>query len=422
MASVPRVVLSGFGVATPLGIGKEALWDALVAGKSGIVPIKAFDASSLPCRIAGEIRDLDPKNFIEKKERKSLRVMARAIQLAVVAAQICMDDTRLKKGETDPTRFGIEFGSGLIPSELHELGMAAVISCKNGAHDVDLKIWGEQGIPNITPLWMLKYLPNMLACHVSILQDAQGPNNTITESEVAGLLALGEAYRILRRGQADIFLVGGADSKINPLSMVRQAKFAILSKRNETPETAVRPYDLTRDGYVLGEGGGVVVAEVLEHAQKRNAPILAEMVGFGASFDRGCTGRGLARAIRFAMEQANVKPSDIDHVNGVGLGSPVSDAWEAKGIHEVFGLETPVWGLKSSTGNLGASSTLVELTASVMALHKGILPATRNYFTPDPECPIQVTREPRPVTKPYFVKIGFTDMGQCSAIVCRKWE
>src|SRR5262249_41378714 len=189
------------------------------------------------------------------------------------------------------------------------------------AKEVYRKLGAEKAISNIPPLWMLKYLPNMLACHVAILHNAQGPNNSITESDVASLLALGEAVHIIERGQADIFLAGGADTKLTPLSMVRQSLFKQMSRCNETPQQAVKPFDRRRDGLAFGEGGGVLVGEELEHARRRGADIRAEVVGFGAAFDRGLTGKGLARAIRFALEQAKVASHDIDHVNAHGLGS-----------------------------------------------------------------------------------------------------
>src|SRR5205807_5810571 len=183
--------------------------------------------------------------------------------LAVAAAQVAVDDARLDRSKIDPARFGVEFGAGLLATELEEIAPASVVSanCQPGA--VDLEKWGEQGLASIPPTWMLKYLPNMLACHVSILHNAQGPSNTITESDVAGLLALGEAQRILQRDQADLFLVGGADSKMNPLSMVRQCLFEPISHRNDAPEKASRPFDRNRDGLVVGEGGGVLVLEEL---------------------------------------------------------------------------------------------------------------------------------------------------------------
>jgi len=282
--------------------------------------------------------------------------------------------------------------------------------------------WGEQGLAAITPLWMLKYLPNMHACHISVLHNAQGPNNTITESDVAPLLALGEAVRILRRDQADLFLVGGTDSKINPLSMVRQSLFRQLSKRQDSPDKACRPFEKNRDGVVLGEGAGVLCVEDLQHAQQRGAPIVAELVGFGSSFDQGRTGKGLARAMRTALHQAGLQPNDIDHVNAHGLGSPTDDVWEAKGIHEVFSDATPVWAVKSYTGSMSAGSPLAELAASLLALQHGTLPATLNYDQPDPDCPVAVQKIARATTKPYVVKVSYTDLGQCAAVVCRKWE
>src|SRR5205823_4165702 len=198
-------------------------------------------------KIAGEIPDFDAKKYLKEKEhKKSLKVMARTIQLAVCAAQRALDDAAVDKEKLDPTRFGVEFGAGMIATELEELGDAAQTSqnCRPGV--VDMERWGEFGLPTIPPLWMLKYLPNMLACHVSIMHNAQGPNNTITENDVASLLALGEAYRIIQRDQADFFLVGGAESKINPLSMVRHSLYEALSRRNDQPEKACRPFDRYR--------------------------------------------------------------------------------------------------------------------------------------------------------------------------------
>jgi 3-oxoacyl-[acyl-carrier-protein] synthase II len=270
---------------------------------------------------------------------------------------------------------------------------------------------------------MLKYLPNMLACHISILHDARGPNNSITESDVASLLALGEAYRILTRDQADFFLVGGAESKINPLSMVRQCLFEPLSRCNEAPDKACRPFDRRRDGIVLGEGAGVFVMEELNHARKRGARIYAEVVGFGAAFDRKCNGEGLARAVTAALTEAGVGPEQIDHINAQGLASREADITEAKGLQAIFGnLRTPVFAAKSYIGNLGAGAGTTELAASVLGLEHGVLPATLNYEEADPDCPINVAAEPRALTKPYVLKVSFTRMGQCAALVLRKFD
>jgi 3-oxoacyl-[acyl-carrier-protein] synthase II len=425
-SSLRRAVITGIGVVSPIGQDSQTFWDSLYQGKSGIRPIQAFDASGLPARIAGEIRDFDAKRFLDKKDRKSLRVMARTIQLAVCAAQLAMDDSRIDKTQIDPARFGVDFGAALIASELEELGVAAQVSVNCQPESVDLEKWGEQGLLAIPPLWMLKYLPNMLACHVSILHNAQGPNNSITESDVASLLAVGEAFRILCRDGADLFLVGGGDSRLNPLSMVRQCLFQPLSKRNDAPERAVRPFDRGRDGLVLGEGAGVIVVEDLEHARRRGGHIYAELVGFGAAFDHQRSGAGLARALRAALAEAGIRPDEVDHINAQGFSTPKADAWEAQGIHEVFGScqpAVPVFAAKSYTGNLGAASGVTELIASLLAQEHGSLPATLNYEEPDPACPILViSGSPRPIQRPYFVKIGFTDMGQCAAVVCRQWN
>jgi 3-oxoacyl-[acyl-carrier-protein] synthase II len=420
MPSSRRVVLTGIGVITPLGCDAGSFWNALAEGKSGIRTITSFDPSPLATRFAGEIVGFDAKKFVTKESRKQLKVMARAIQFAVAAAQVALDHGKVDKSKLDPTRFGTEFGAGLLPSELVELAPAAVESKSPIPGKVDLRAWGHKGLPVIQPLWMLKYLPNMLACHVSVLHDAQGPSNSITEGDAGSLLALGEAFHILRRDGADFFLVGGADSKINPLSMVRQEMFKHLSRRNESPETACRPFDKDRDGLVVGEGATVLAVEDLEHAKRRGATIYGEMLGFGAAFDRGMTGRGLVRAMRAALAHAEVAPRDIDHVNAHGLGSPRFDAVEASAIAEVFGPHrVPVWSIKGNIGHLGAGCGTTELAASLLALTHGTVPATRNHTAAGSDSLVAVTTAPRKVERPCVLKIGFTDMGQCAAVVVR---
>jgi 3-oxoacyl-[acyl-carrier-protein] synthase II len=424
-SSSRRAVITGLGVISPIGLTKADFWESLSHRRSGIGSISAFDASALPTRIGGEVKGFEPKNYVDKKERKSLKIMSRSIQLAVAASQLALDDSGIDKAGLDPDRFGVEFGAGLIASELEELGPPAQTSANCQPGSVDLEQWGAQGLACMPPLWMLKYLPNMLACHVSILHDARGPNNTITENDVASVLAMGEAYRILARNQADFFLVGGADSKINPLTLVRHSLFAPLSRRNDAPDKASRPFDRNRDGFVPGEGAGVFVLEDLEHARRRNARIYAEVVGFGAAFDRKRDGTGLARAIRAALGDAGIGPDNIDHVNAQGFSAVDSDVWEAQGIHEVFGKcapAVPVFAAKSYMGNLNAGSGTTELAASVLALEHGQLPPTLNYEEPDPRCPVMVATAPRPVTRAHVLKISFTEMGQCAALVVRKWS
>src|SRR3984885_14233757 len=219
-SSSRRVVVTGLGLITPIGSDVESFWRSLLEGRSGVRSISSFDPSALPTQIAAEVQTFEAKNHVEKSQRKSLRMMARTIQLAVAGAHCALAHGQVDKSKLDPTRFGVEFGAGLIASELPELADAARVSgnCKPGT--VDMEKWGAAGIPAIQPLWMLKYLPNMPAFHISILHNAQGPNNSITESDAASLLALGEAFRILKRDDADFFLVGGSESKINPVGMV----------------------------------------------------------------------------------------------------------------------------------------------------------------------------------------------------------
>jgi 3-oxoacyl-[acyl-carrier-protein] synthase II len=268
---------------------------------------------------------------------------------------------------------------------------------------------------------MLKYLPNFLASHVSILHNAQGPNNSITQSGVSSMLALGEANRILRRGQADLMLVGGAESRVNPLGWTRNCQFAPMSKRNDAPAKASRPFDKDRDGVVYGEGAGVVITEELEHAKKRGARIYAELMGFGSAFD-GRTS-GIARAIRAALQQAGVGPDAIDHVNANGLSTPNGDRREAAALREVFGSrQVPVFAAKSYFGDVGAGSGVVELGLGLLSQQAGSVPATLNYEHPDPACPVNVNRAPHTIQKPCFLKVGFNEMGQCAAAVVRRWE
>jgi 3-oxoacyl-[acyl-carrier-protein] synthase II len=272
-------------------------------------------------------------------------------------------------------------------------------------------------------MWMLNYVPNMLACHVSIVQDARGPNNTITQTDLGGLLALSEAARTLVRGRADVVLVGGADAKVNPITLIRQCLFSPLSQRNAEPTRASRPFDRARDGLVLGEGAGVLVLEDLAHARKRGARIYAEVFGNAGGFDPDRSGRALGRTIRLALERAGVGPEQLDHVNAHGYSTPDGDAWEARGLRAAFGESTPpVFAPKSYFGNLGPAGGLVEAAASLLAQVHGEMPATLNYEEPDPDCSVPVAAQARPVAWPCFLKVSCTEMGQCAAVVLRRWE
>jgi 3-oxoacyl-[acyl-carrier-protein] synthase II len=418
-----RVVITGLGLVTPIGQGRDAFCQSLKRGQSGVHRIQSFDPSALPTQFGGEVAGFDPKDYLDKKERKHLKMMVRSIQLAVAGAKLAVEDAKIDKEQIDPARFGVEFGSGVIPSELGELAAAARVSA-NGRALVDLEKWGAVGIPLIPPTWLLNHVPNMMACHVSILHNAQGPNNTITQSDVAGLLALGEAFRIIGRDRADLILTGGADTRMVPISFVRHCLFGPLSRRNDAPEKACRPFERSRDGQVLGEGAGIFVVEELEHARRRGAPVYAELMGFSTAFDPRCGGRGLARAILGALDDAGVGAQDIDHVNAHGVSTCAGDAWEARAINQMFGDRRPampVFAPKSYFGNLGAGSATTELAASLLALQRGSIPPTLNHEETDPACPVFVPKTTQPVTRPYVLKISLTEMGQCAVVVLKTW-
>jgi 3-oxoacyl-[acyl-carrier-protein] synthase II len=427
VSSTRRAVFTCLGLHSAIGSDPDAYWAALLAGTSGIQRIQSLDPTPLHSQIAGEIRDYDPKKFIPsamKEARKAVGRLARTVQLGVTAAQQAMTAGGPAKGQIDPFRFGIEFACVMVATDIEDIAGGAapsVVGLPLG--EVSFPVWGGQGLKQVPPLWMLKYLPNMPACHASINADAQGPNNTHTATDVAGLSALGEAYRILQRNGADFFLVGGCESKINPLSLSRYDTFAPLTRsHNASPAHAVRPFDRDRDGTALGEAAAVFGLEDLAFAEFRSATILGELTGFACGYDRGKTGSGFARVIRQALQQSGITPADVDHVNAAAGGWVDLDRWEAQAIRESLG-DVPVFAPKGHIGNSGAAAGLVELAASVWALRTGQLPGTLNCENQDSSCPVSVhLGPPRAVTKPYAVKLSYTEGGQCAAAVIRKWE
>ena len=420
------MVLTGMGVLSPVGSDPAGLYAALLAGTSGVRPLAAFAVPTLPCQLAGEVQGYDGKKFLpagNRDARKGLNKMARTVQFGFTTAVKAWEDAGGPlKGQVDPFRFGVEFGCVMVATETEDLAAGAKATTTGQPHSVDYAAWGTTGLGLVPPQWMLKYLPNMPACHASIYVDAQGPNNTITAGDAASLLALGEAFRITQRDLADAFLVGGCDSRINPVSYSRNSTFQELTRRNDLGDAALQPFGLHRSGTVLGEGAAVFVAEELAAAQRRGARIDAEVVGFASGFDRGLTGTVLAGVIRTAMNEAGVTPADIDHVNANAGGFGRLDAWEAGAIREVFGDSVGVFAPKAHLGATGAASGLLELAASVLALKHGTLPGSRNAGEIDSAFGIRVETATRPVAKPYAVKINATAMGQCAAVVVRRWD
>jgi 3-oxoacyl-[acyl-carrier-protein] synthase II len=424
MATSPlRTVITGVGLITPVGLGRDAAWQGILAGKSAVRRITSFDPSGLEVQIGAELQGFDAKNHVDKKDRKQLRTMGKAIQIGFVAGSLAMKDAGLTPENFNPLRLGISFGAATIASELDELTYAATKTTLPGFKEVNMKTWGTDGMPMMPPLWLLKYLPNFAAAHVSILNNAQGPSNSITMGDVAGNLAIAEGRRIIQRGNADIMLTGGSDSRINPLSITRFQMFYPLSRQNENPETACCPFDARQTGIVLGEGAGIIVLEELEHAKKRGATIHAEVVGTGDSCDYDLDGTGIAQAIHAALKSAHITPNDVDHVVAQGYGETKLDTAEAKGILAVFGKQIPpIVALKGMIGNTGAASGGIETAISALALQSGTIPASINCEQPSSAMTLPILTKNRAVSKDYSLKICFSDMGQCSVVVLKRWH
>ncbi len=448
-AMTRRVVITGLGPVSAVGLGIEPTWEAAVAGRSGIGPITAFDASGFDCRIAGEVRDLSVKDFVPKNYRKATKVMARDIELAVVAADFAARDAALVTRGTNPDeapsyaphRVGAHIGAGLIAGELNELTTAlAEARAEDGSFDIHR--WGESGMEHLTPLWLLKYLPNMLACHVTIIHDCQGPSNTITCAEASAGLSIGESLRVIQRGAADACFCGGAESKLNPMAFLRQLMTGRYNTTsNDDGSRAVRPFCQNAAGSIVGEGGGIVVLEALETFRQRYAAAsgdvkpraYAEIAGFGASqtVNREARnlrpdpeGRGIAVAIRAALREANVAPGDIDLIIAFGLGLRETDAAEAEALKRVFG-ETlsgvPVVSTKALVGNCGAGAGGLDVCLAARAIAEQMIPATINCESPLPginagSAPARSAKINTVLT--YSAGIG----GQNAALVLKKIE
>lgn len=417
-----RTVITGVGAVTPLGTGSGPFWENVAAGKSGVMAVQAFAPNEI-VEVAAEVRDYDAKKFVE--QRKSLKVMARDIQVAVGAAKLAIEDADPDLDSVERIRIGVSCGAALMASELDELG-PPVSHSVNGSNKFDMQRWGSEGIEKLFPLWMLKYLPNMPACHISIIYDAQGPNNSITAGEASATLAIGEAHRILQRGTAEVMIAGGADSRLHPLSVVRLGLQRRLTRPVDDPATAVRPFDRERGGLVPGEGAGMLILETLERARDRGAKIYGEVIGFGSACVPKDPSRAVTLGIRRALEDAGLRPEELGHVRAFGAGCVDEDRREAKGLADVLGpaIETvPVVAYKGYLGFLAAACGAVELVLDLLAARHGVLPPTLNFRTPDPDLPpLRILAEKIPYPNQPFVSYDVSHSGQCAALVVRPAE
>lgn len=421
-----RVVVTGLGVVAPNGIGKDAFWNACCEGRSGVGPIRSFDASAHPVKVAAEVNDFDVVPFLPHGQRKSTKIMSRAMRFAVGAAGLALQDSALDMAKIAPERLGVVMGTGLVPVDLPELTPQLMQACDENGKLQTTKL-GEQGAGALFPLWILKYLPNMVAAHISLAFNAQGPNSTITTACSAGTQAVGEAFRLIARDDADFVLAGGADSRIDPLMILAYTALGALSPAHRPPAEISRPFDGQRDGFVLGEGAGVLMLEELEHAKARGATIYCEVLGMGSSFDAYAAtkpdpdGKGAARAICEALREARVDHKDVDYINAHGTSTRLNDLMETAAVKRVFGegaKTLPMSSIKSMVGHLIGAAGAVEAVALALTLQSKVLPPTINHTQPDPNCDLDyVPNNAREQKARVGVSTSFGFGGQNAALV-----
>lgn len=426
----PRdVVITGIGIVSPLGIGRDAFWSSIAEGRSGIKKSTLISYVPTPGCIGGEVSDFNDETTKKqhlKSLRKSLKVMCREIQMGVAAALQAMEDAGLAPGAVAPDRIGVDFGANLMSSPPDVLIGAAVksISERSGQPAFDFDQWGGSGMTGMEPLWLLRYLPNMPGCHIGIAVDARGPNNSITQDEASGGLAIGEAANNIRRSRADVMITGVTGTRLHAVKSCHNYNWDILA--DGPAETRVRPFDAHRTGEALSEASCALILEAREHAEARGAKILGTILGCGASTvaDRDGTvheATAVFNASTAALRNAGVSVEDLGHINASASGHPTRDSYEAAGIRRLLGDRAdaaPVTALKSYMGSTGSGAGLCEIAASLLAFQHGVIPKTLNFATPDPDQPLNVVHGEHLTTdNGLFLKTSVTRMGQASAVV-----
>ena len=417
MSSTRDVVITGLGIVSPIGIGREAFRDSLQQRRSGVALVEQYDCSALDVKIGAELKDFQPKLYI--KPRKSLKVMSHEIQMGVASSTLAVEDAQLDVAAVDHERFGVVYGSPMLYTNNEELADQYRACMVDGEFDFDK--FGESFSKNMLPLWLLKYLPNMTASHIGIAQQARGPNNSVVQGDLSSSLAIMEAASVIRRGWADIMLSGGAGSRLD-ITAVAYRGDSNLSHRNDDPEGASRPFDAARDGMVNGEAAVTVVLESRAHAVARGASIMAELVACSSTHrgqpSDGAMQRAIANSIRGCLRSGNVTANDIDHVNAHGTSEVEHDAIESGAIHETL-RDVCVTAPKSYFGNVGAAAGAIELAAS---LECDGIPATLNYTTPDKTCQVNVSKAQAPSKSPWFLNLNQSGTGHAAAMLLRKLE
>jgi 3-oxoacyl-[acyl-carrier-protein] synthase II len=430
-----RVVITGLGMISPLGDSCSELWDSISNGRSGVglvenVPTEHFqsDFGGECKKFTGNISSFGPlEKKLQRSIKKGLRLMCREIQLGVAAAQLALTDSGLEQGAFDPARIGTLFGSDYIITEPTEFTLG-VRECLDDNGDFDFAKWADNGLKKVEPLWLLKYLPNMPASHVTIYNDLRGPSNSITVREASANLSVAEATTIIKRGSADMMIAGSTGSRIHLLRTIHIALQEQLADRNTDvsggdPTKACRPFDKDRSGMVLGEGAGAMILETLESAEKRNATIFGEIIGWGSSSVASPSGvadqkTAFSNVLLSAMETSGLAPADVGHVHAHGLSSIETDRDEAAALNAILP-DVPVTAAKSYMGNLGSGSGMIEIIASLMALKHGKHIPVLNCDSPAEDCPINIVKDANDSPGNSFINLNITPQGQASSVVVR---
>ncbi len=408
------MVVTGVGVVTPIGIGKDRFWSALVEGRSGVRRIESFDPSPFPTQIAAEVRDFDPLQYMDRKE---VRRNDRFVQFAIAAARMALEDADFRITPANRDRVGVVLGSGI-----------------GGAHtwEEQHRVLLERGPDRVSPFFIPMLISNMAAGMVSILLGARGPNTSVVTACATGGHCIGDAFKIIQRGDADAMIAGGTEAAITALSIAGFCSMKAMSTRNHEPEKAVRPFDRDRDGFVMGEGAGVVVLEALESARARGARMYCEVVGYGMSADAyhitqpDPEGEGAAQCMARCLQDAGLSPEDVDYINAHGTSTPYNDKFETLAIKRVFGdhaYRLAVSSTKSMTGHLLGAAGGVEFIACALSLYHQVLPPTINYETPDPDCDLDyVPNRARPAAVRVALSNAFGFGGHNCTLAVRRVE
>jgi 3-oxoacyl-[acyl-carrier-protein] synthase II len=409
-----RVVVTGVGLVCALGIGTEECWKNLVAGQSGIAPITHFDPTDFDCKIAGEVKNFDPFLWIEKKE---LKKMGRFIQVALAGADFAVNSANWKPEDSDLDEVGVYVSSGIGGFDIIEREHIKLM---------------RGGPARISPFFIPSAIVNLASGHISIRYGARGPNSATATACSASAHAIGDSFKIIERGAAEMMICGGTEATITPMGVGGFASMKALSTRNDDPAHASRPFDSGRDGFVVGEGAGILVLESLEHAQKRNAPVLAEIVGYGMSGDAfhitqpAENGDGAYRVMKAAIKDAKLAPEQIGYVNAHGTSTPLGDVIETRALKRVFGeraKQVAISSTKSMTGHLLGGAGGLEAGISVLALRDQILPPTINLENPDPECDLDyVPNVSRKAHVEYALSNSFGFGGTNAALIFKRWS